>query len=86
MGGMIKACFDQLYEEGKENGMVLCVPLHPFIVGQPHRIAALNDVLQYVTSHSDVWLATADEIADWYYQHHFDDAVNYRSAVRAQSK
>ena len=41
------------------------MPLHPFVIGQPHRIAALHDVLQYVTSHSDVWLATAGEIANW---------------------
>ena len=55
--------------------MVLCMPLHPFVVGQPHRIAALYDVLQHVTSHKDVWLATAGEIADWYLQHHYDEAV-----------
>jgi allantoinase len=83
---MIKTSFDQLYEEGKENGMVLCVPLHPFIVGQPHRISALNDVLQHVTSRGEVWLATAEEIADWYYQHHYDDAVNYRPSTRAHRK
>ena len=44
--------------------MVLCVPLHPFVVGQPHRIDALHDVLRHVTSHHDVWLATAREIAE----------------------
>jgi allantoinase len=36
---MVKACFDQLYREGRENGMVMCVPLHPFVIGHPHRIA-----------------------------------------------
>jgi allantoinase len=80
---MIKASFDQLYEEGKDSGMVLCVPLHPFVVGQPHRISALHDVLQHVTSRAEVWLATAREIADWYYQHHYDDFVNHRPAARA---
>jgi peptidoglycan/xylan/chitin deacetylase (PgdA/CDA1 family) len=83
---MIRACFDQLYQEGKDSGMVLCMPLHPFVVGQPHRISALHDVLQHVTSHADVWLATANEIADWYYQHHYDDFVNYRAAARAGGK
>ena len=42
---MMKAFFDQLYREGAENGMVVCMPLHPFVVGQPHRIGALHDVL-----------------------------------------
>jgi peptidoglycan/xylan/chitin deacetylase (PgdA/CDA1 family) len=80
---MIKASFDQLYEEGKDSGMVLCMPLHPFVVGQPHRISALHDVLQHVTSRAEVWLATAREIADWYYQHHYDDFVKHRTAARA---
>jgi allantoinase len=83
---MIKACFDQLYEEGEENGTVMCVPLHPFVVGQPHRISALHDVLRHVTSHADVWLATAGEISDWYYQNHYDEAVNYQANARAPRK
>jgi allantoinase len=82
---MIKASFDQLYEEGRENGMVLCVPLHPFVIGQPHRISALDDVLRHVTSHSEVWLATASEIADWYYQHYYDEAVNFRPNAQARN-
>ena len=83
--GMMKACFDQLYREGEHNGMVVCMPLHPFVVGQPHRIDALHDVLRHVTSHSRVWLATAGEIADWYYRHHYDEAVRFRPATRASA-
>jgi allantoinase len=79
---MVKTAFDQLYEEGAENGMVLCLPLHPFVIGQPHRIAALNDVLAYVTSRHDVWLATGGEIADWYYDHNYDAAVKFKAGVR----
>jgi allantoinase len=51
---MVKAAFDQLYEEGAENGVVLCMPIHPFVIGQPHRIAALADVLRHITAHDDV--------------------------------
>jgi allantoinase len=76
----VKAAFDRLYVEGAENGMVLCMPLHPFVVGHPHRIAALYDVLQHVTSHKEVWLATASEIADWYLENHFDEAARYGAA------
>ncbi len=74
---MVKAAFDQLYEEGAENGMVLCMPIHPFVIGQPNRIAALTDVLQHVTARKDVWLATAGEIADWYYAHHYDEVAAF---------
>jgi hypothetical protein len=61
------------------------MPLHPFVIGQPHRIAALHDVLQHVTSHSDVWLTTAREIADWYYQHHYDEVVRFQASAKASS-
>jgi hypothetical protein len=80
---MMKAFFDQLYVEGAETGMVVCMPLHPFVVGHPHRISALDDVLQHITSHDDVWLATANEIADWYYAHHYDAAVRHKVSERA---
>ncbi len=65
-----KAQFDQLYEEGEESGTVLCLPLHPFLIGQPHRIAALDDVLRHITSRDKVWLATGREIARHYIDHH----------------
>jgi hypothetical protein len=55
--------------------MVVCMPLHPFVIGQPHRIGALYDVLRHVTSHDGVWLTTAREIADWYYERYYDDVV-----------
>lgn len=82
---MMKACFDRLYREGEKNGMVVCMPLHPFVVGQPHRIDALHDVLHHVTSHSQVWLATAREIADWYYAHHYDEAIAFKPSTTSRA-
>ena len=72
---MLKANFDQLYEEGAETGTVMCIPLHAFVVGQPHRIEALAEALAYITSHDDVWVTTGREIAEWYYEHHYEKAV-----------
>ncbi len=68
-----KAQFDQLYEEGAESGTVMCMPLHPFLIGQPHRIAALDEVLRHVVGHDKVWLATGREIAQHYIDHHLAD-------------
>jgi peptidoglycan/xylan/chitin deacetylase (PgdA/CDA1 family) len=65
-----KAQFDTLYEEGAESGTVMCLPLHPFLIGQPHRIAALEEVLRHVTGHDKVWLATGREIAKHYIENH----------------
>lgn len=74
-GRMIKAQFDQLYEEGAENGTVMCVPLHPFVVGQANRLEAFADAMDYITRHDGVWLATGAEIARWYLDNHYDEAV-----------
>jgi peptidoglycan/xylan/chitin deacetylase (PgdA/CDA1 family) len=65
-----KAQFDQLYEEGADSGTVMCMPLHPFLIGQPHRIAALDEVLRHVVRHDKVWLATGREIAAHYAEYH----------------
>ncbi len=67
--------FDVLYEEGATSGRVMALGLHPFITGQPFRHKYLDRALEYVTSHEGVWLATSDEIADWYYQHAYEQAV-----------
>ena len=72
---MIKDTFDTLYEEGAESGRVMCIALHPYIMGQPHRIAYLDEALGYILSHDSVWKAKGDEIADWYTEHcteHYD--------------
>ena len=31
----IKAQFDRLYMEGADNGQVMCLPLHPYLIGVP---------------------------------------------------
>lgn len=63
---MIKDTFDTLYAEGADSGRVMCIALHPYIMGQPHRIAHLDAALEYILSHDGVWKATGEEIADWY--------------------
>ena len=80
-GAMIRAQFDQLYREGVESGRVMCVPLHPYLVAQPHRLEPFADALAYITSHDKVWVTTGAEIAEWYYAHAYD-AVAARLAER----
>ncbi len=71
----LKANFDQLYEEGAGSGTVMCIPLHAYAVGQPHRIGALAEALEYITGHDGVWVTTGREIAEWYNEHHYDTAL-----------
>ena len=70
-----KAQFDQLYKEGAESGRVMCIALHPYLIGQPHRIRYLDEALKYIMSHEGVWQTTADEIAEYYIANYYDEAV-----------
>ncbi len=69
---MIIAQFDRLYAEGADGGRVMCLPLHPFLIGQPHRVRELSRALDHIASHDGVWLATAAEIAEHFNAHHYD--------------
>jgi allantoinase len=69
---IIKRQFDRLYEEGARSGTVMCIPLHPYLVGQPYRIAAFEAALAYIARHDKVWLATGREIAHHFIANHFD--------------
>ena len=62
--------FDTLYAEGAQTGRVMAIALHPYIIGQPFRIKALDRTLEYITRHREVWITTGDEIADWYVTHY----------------
>lgn len=59
--------FDRLYQEG---GRVMSLALHPYVFGQPHRIAHLDRLLGYIMSHPGVWQATGIEIAEWFNRTH----------------
>jgi allantoinase len=57
--------FDLLYEEsGKHGGRIMSVSLHPWVIGQPYRIGALESALAHIMRHPGVWPATGAEILD----------------------
>lgn len=64
----IKDACDFLIKEAKElqnnrgkGGRILALNIHPWMLGQPHRIAKLEQILEYVMS-QDVWTASASDI------------------------
>lgn len=67
---MIKDQFDTFYREGSEQARVMCIALHPFLIGMPYRIAWFDKALEYIKSHEDVWVTTSGEIAGWYYENY----------------
>jgi len=65
-GAMIKETFDALYREGAQNGKLLVLHLHPWLIGQPFRIGCLEDALSHIMRYEGVWTATGAVIVDWY--------------------
>jgi allantoinase len=53
----------------------MCVPLHAYQVSHPHRLAAFEEALEYITGHSDVWVTTGREIAEYYLENYYDAAA-----------
>jgi hypothetical protein len=45
-----KAQFDQLYREGAENGRLMCIAVHPYVMGRPRRVKYLAEVLDLATA------------------------------------
>jgi allantoinase len=80
-GDIIKRQFDRLYREGEKSGTVMCIPLHPYLIGQPYRLAAFEEALQYITGHDKVWLATGREIAEHFNTHYYDAFAKAAHAV-----
>jgi len=57
--------FDLLYKESEtQGGRIMAISLHPWVIGQPYRIKALEDALQHIMGHQGVWSATGSEILD----------------------
>ena len=63
--------FDVLLKESRSHGArMMSLGLHLRIIGRPGRIRALDRVLEHITGHDDVWIATREQIA-----RHFADQV-----------
>ena len=63
---MIRDTFDTLYKEGENNGRLLALHLHPWLMGQPLRIAYLDTALSYIVRNHRVCAGTGSEIIEWY--------------------
>jgi peptidoglycan/xylan/chitin deacetylase (PgdA/CDA1 family) len=63
-GNMIRRQFDTLWREGETQARVMAICLHPYLIGMPHRIGALDAALAHIVAHDGVWRATGSEIID----------------------
>lgn len=63
---LIDACDFLVGEAGEEGGRMLALNLHPWMVGQPHRIGALERALAHIMASDAVWSASPSSIrAAW---------------------
>jgi len=58
--------FDRLYEESGTITRVMCVSLHPYISGVPHRIKYVEQLYDYMQRRPDVLFWTGEQVLDWY--------------------
>lgn len=57
--------FDVLHDEAERfGGRIMAISLHPWIIGQPHRIGTLEAVLDAIVARGSVWCATGADILD----------------------
>jgi hypothetical protein len=61
----------------------MCLPLHPFLIGQPHRVREFDRALGYIAGHAGVWLTTAAEIAEFFLANHYDQ---FAAAIAANEE
>ena len=70
----IKDSFDVLYAEGDPNGLnqpkMLSIGMHCRLLGRPGRFRALQRILDYIQSHSQVWICRRIDIANHWYKNH----------------
>ena len=63
---MIIDTFDEMLEQSLNQPLVMGIALHPYLVGQPHRLRHLRRALQHIAAQRDaIWLTTAGAIADF---------------------
>lgn len=62
---MIVDGFDEMLEQSEKAPIVMGIALHPYLMGQPHRLRHLRRALAHVAGRRDrVWFTTAGAIAD----------------------
>ena len=62
---MIVDQFDEMLRQSAEQPLVMGIALHPYLVGQPHRLVHLRQALAHIVSHRDagkIWITTPGAI------------------------
>ncbi|WP_411289294.1 polysaccharide deacetylase family protein [Phenylobacterium sp.] len=57
--------FNFLHREAQgAGGRIMAITLHPWVIGQPHRIGALERALKHIQSQPGVWSASGEDLVE----------------------
>jgi hypothetical protein len=63
---MIVDQFDEMLEQSAKRPLVMSVVLHPFILGQPHRLRPLRQALRHVLARRErLWVTRPGTLAEY---------------------
>ena len=62
--------FETLLREGEKNVRIMCIAVHPYIHGVPHRIKYFRQIFKELSDNPAVVFMTGSEILDWYLLQH----------------
>ena len=63
---VLRASFDELYEEGLKSPRMMSVGMHLRVSGRPSRASQVFRFIQYAKEYPDVWFARRVDIARWW--------------------
>ncbi|HEY0188330.1 MAG TPA: hypothetical protein VGC67_12645 [Cellulomonas sp.] len=80
---LVKNQVGRLLRDAEQDGQgrVTCVATHPYLMGQPHLVGDLEEIFAYLRSDERIWLATAEEIAEHYLTHSYDEQLAHATAL-----
>jgi peptidoglycan/xylan/chitin deacetylase (PgdA/CDA1 family) len=61
---MIVDHFDEMLEQSRQQPLVMGIALHPYLVGQPHRLRPLRRALTHLAKTQGTWWTTPGRICD----------------------
>jgi len=61
-----KSVFDAYYREAAKRPQMFVYGIHPHASGRPDSSKVVADFLDYILKHDDIWVATFQEVANWW--------------------
>ena len=63
--GMVVDCYEEMLAQSAKQPLVMGIALHPYLIGQPHRLRHLRRALAHIAHSGRAWWTTPGAIADY---------------------